>query len=169
MEIPISILTQRNLSLQKFTLGLHASIYLRANNHWPTILRAFSSVQFSRSVVSDSATPWTAVHQAPLSITNSWSLLKLMSIVGGASQPSYPVVPFSSCPQSFPVSGSLQMSQLFALDVLIDHHACCMLGHFSGIRLCDPMDHSLPGSSAHGILQARILEWTVMPSFRESS
>ena len=40
----------------------------------------FSSVQFSHSVMSDSATPWTAAHQASLSITNSWSLLKLMSI-----------------------------------------------------------------------------------------
>ena len=40
----------------------------------------FSSVQFSPSVVSDSATPWTAAHQASLSITNSQSLLKLMSI-----------------------------------------------------------------------------------------
>ena len=39
------------------------------------------SVQFSRSVVSDSLTPWTAAHQASLSITNSWSLLKLMSIL----------------------------------------------------------------------------------------
>ena len=38
-----------------------------------------SSVQFSRSVVSDSASPWTAAHQA-LSITNSRNLLKLMSI-----------------------------------------------------------------------------------------
>ena len=35
--------------------------------------------------------------------------------------------------------------------------------------LCDPMDCSLPGSSVHGILQARILEWVAMPSFRESS
>ena len=39
-----------------------------------------SSVQFSRSVMSDSATPWTAAHQASLSTTNSQSLLKLMSI-----------------------------------------------------------------------------------------
>ena len=39
-----------------------------------------NSVQFSRSVMSDSATPWTAAHQASLSITNSWSLPKLMSI-----------------------------------------------------------------------------------------
>ena len=38
------------------------------------------SVQFSRSVVSDSATPWTAAGQASLSITNSWSMLKFMSI-----------------------------------------------------------------------------------------
>ena len=40
----------------------------------------FSSVQFSCSVVSDSAIPWTAVYQASLSIANSQSLLKLMSI-----------------------------------------------------------------------------------------
>ena len=36
--------------------------------------------QFSRSVVSDSVTPWTAACQASLSITNSWSLLRLVSI-----------------------------------------------------------------------------------------
>ena len=36
--------------------------------------------QFSRSVVSDSATPWTAVCQDSLSITNSQSLLKLTSL-----------------------------------------------------------------------------------------
>jgi len=39
-----------------------------------------SSIQFSHSVVSDSAISWTAAHQASLSITNSQSLLKLMSI-----------------------------------------------------------------------------------------
>ena len=46
----------------------------------------FSSVEFSRSVVSDSATPWTAALQASLSITSSQSLLKLMSI--GSVMPS---------------------------------------------------------------------------------
>ena len=40
----------------------------------------FSSVQFSHSFVSDSVTLWIAAHQASLSITNSQSLLKLMSI-----------------------------------------------------------------------------------------
>ena len=40
----------------------------------------FSSVQFSHPVVSDSFDPWTAAHQASLSFTISWSLLKFMSI-----------------------------------------------------------------------------------------
>ena len=40
----------------------------------------FSSVQFSCSVVFNSVTPWTAAHQASLSITNFQILLKLMSI-----------------------------------------------------------------------------------------
>ena len=35
--------------------------------------------------------------------------------------------------------------------------------------LCDPMDCSLPGSSVHGISQARILEWVAMPASRGSS
>ena len=42
--------------------------------------RQFTSVQFSHSVMSDSATPWTAAPQASLSITNSQSSLKLISI-----------------------------------------------------------------------------------------
>ena len=39
-----------------------------------------SSVQFSCSVVSDSATPWITARQASLSISNSWSSPKLMCI-----------------------------------------------------------------------------------------
>ena len=59
-------------------------------------------------------TPWTEVLQASLSITNSQSLVRLMSIEL--------VLPFNHlilycplllCPQSFPASGSFQMSQLF--------------------------------------------------------
>ena len=42
--------------------------------------KCFSSVQFSHSVVSDSATPWIAARQASLSITNSRSSLRLTSI-----------------------------------------------------------------------------------------
>ena len=39
----------------------------------------------------------------------------------------------------------------------------------SCLTLCDLMDYSLPGSSVHGILQARILKWVAMPSSRGSS
>ena len=45
-----------------------------------------------------------------------------------------------------------------------------VLSPFSWVQiLCDPMDCSPPGSSVHGILQARILEWVAMPSSRGSS
>ena len=37
------------------------------------------------------------------------------------------------------------------------------------VTLGDPMDCSPPGSSVHGILQARILEWVLMPFSRGSS
>ena len=39
----------------------------------------------------------------------------------------------------------------------------------SCLTLFNPMDHSPPGSSVHGILQTRILEWVGMPSWRRSS
>ena len=39
----------------------------------------------------------------------------------------------------------------------------------SCLTLCNPVDCSLTGSSVHGILQARILEWVAMPSSRGSS
>ena len=55
-------------------------------------------------------TPWTAARQASLEFAQThvyW--------VNDTIQPSYPsAIPFSSCPQSFPSSGSFQMSQLFA-------------------------------------------------------
>ena len=48
---------------------------------------------------------------------------------------------------------------------------CCVLCFVSqsGLTLCGSMDCSPSGSSVHGILQARILEWVTMPSSRGSS
>ena len=75
-----------------------------------------SSVQLGHSVVSWLfVTSWTAAHQTSLSITNSWSLLKPMSIESVMpSNHSPSVVPFSSCLQSFPESGSFPGSWFFA-------------------------------------------------------
>ena len=70
----------------------------------------FSSIQ-SLSCVQLFTTPWTVALQALLSITNSQSLPKLMSIE--LVMPSNHLIPFSSCRQSFPASGSFPMSQFF--------------------------------------------------------
>ena len=78
------------------------------------VLSPFSSVQWL-SRVQLFATPWTTARQASLSITtpgvysNSCPLSQWYDPTVSSS-----VVPFSSCPQSFPASGSFQMSQLFA-------------------------------------------------------
>ena len=73
-----------------------------------------SSVQLL-SHVQLFAAPWTEACQASLSITRSWSLLKLMSIE--SAMPSNHLIlchPLSSCLQFFPASGSFQMTPFFA-------------------------------------------------------
>ena len=51
------------------------------------------------------------------------------------------------------IKGGLKVKALFAQSYL---------------TLCDPMDYSPPGSSVHGILQTRILEWVALPFSRGS-
>ena len=80
-----------------------------------TISYTVSSVQFSRSVMSDFLRPHESQHTRPpcpsptpgvhpnLCLLSQWCHLTI----------SVSVVPFSSCPQSFPGSGSFPMSQLF--------------------------------------------------------
>ena len=73
-----------------------------------------NSVQ-SLSHVRLFATPWIAARQASLSITNSRSLLKLLSIESWCHPAiSSSVVPFFSHLRYFPASGSFQISQFFA-------------------------------------------------------
>ena len=56
------------------------------------------------------------------------------------------------------------------MSVCVCARACvCAKSLQSCPSLWDPMDCSPPGSSVHGILQARTLEWVVMPSSRGSS
>ena len=142
--------------------------------------------------------------QVSPSFTISLSLLKLMSIESVMpSTISSSVVPFPSCPQSFPASGFFQMSQLFAsggqstgvsasTSVLpMNIQGWFPLG-WTGLvssqskglssiltrkwgevaqlcpTLCDPMDCNLPGSSVHGIFQARVLEWVAISFSRGS-
>ena len=84
------------------------------NWHKTLIIFVYYSVSVqSLSRVQLFMTPWITARQASLSITNSQSLPKPMSIELVDSTISSSVVPFSSCPQSFPVSESSQTSQLF--------------------------------------------------------
>ena len=67
------------LTFQKVRLKPKPISRSRPNKKWRETL-VHLSVKFNCSVVSNSVTPWTAAHWASLSITNSWSLLKLTSI-----------------------------------------------------------------------------------------
>ena len=87
------------------------TLYLWATREALTI----PSVQFSRSVVSDSLRPHESQHTRPPCPSPT---PRVHSSSRPSSQWCHPaisssVVPFSSCPQSLPASGSLPMSQLF--------------------------------------------------------
>ena len=73
------------------------------------------SVQFSRSVVSDSSWPYELQHARPLCPSPTARVHPNPCPLSQWYHPtiSSSVIPFSSCPQSFPASGSFQMSQLF--------------------------------------------------------
>ena len=87
-------------------------------------VQSLSRVQLfaTHVVVQLFATPWTSACQASLFITNSWSLLKLMSIE--SVTPSYHLIlchPLSSCLQSFPASGLFQwVSSLHQVSKILD-------------------------------------------------
>ena len=76
----------------------------------------FSSVQFSHSVMSDSLWPHELQHTRPPCPSPTPGDHPNPCPLSWWCHPtiSSSVVPFSSCPQSFPASGSFQMSQLFA-------------------------------------------------------
>ena len=75
---------------------------------WESSVQSFSCVRLF-------ATPWTAAHQASLSIINFWSLFTLMSIeLVMPSNHLFSDILFSSRLPSSPASGSFQMSQFFA-------------------------------------------------------
>ena len=87
----------------------------RNHNSWPKSWHYISSVQLSHSVVSDSLWPHEPQHSRPPCPSPT---LGVNSNSCPSSQWCQPViwssvVPFSSCPQSLPASGSFPMSQLF--------------------------------------------------------
>ena len=84
----------------------------------PVIWLFFNSVHFSHSVMSDSLRPHVPQHARPPCPSPTprvyWNSCTLSLWCHPTISSS--VVPFSSCPQSFPASGSFPMSQLFESD-----------------------------------------------------
>ena len=89
--------------------------------------------------------------------------------VGDTIQPSHPLIPLS-CLQSFPASGSFQMSQFFtsggqSIGVsasFLPMNAAAAKSLQSCPTLRDAIDSSPPGTAIPGILQARTLEWVAI-------
>ena len=106
---------KRNARSSSVILNGHSILWKMGNaGLLKGLLIMISSVQ-SLSHVRLFVTPWITACQATLSITNSRSLLKLMSIE--SVMPSSHLIlcrPLLSGPQSLPASGSFPMSQLFA-------------------------------------------------------
>ena len=79
------------------------------------LIFTLESPQFSYSVISDSLWPHGLQHaRLPCPLSTPRAYQTHVHLVGDAIQPSHPLVPFSSCLQSSPASGSFPMSQLFA-------------------------------------------------------
>ena len=135
------------------------------------VVLQFSSVQFSRSVVSDSLRPHESQHARPSCPSptpgvysnpcpSSWSLLLLLllshfvmsnSVWPHRQQPTRLPHPWDSPGKNTGV-GCHFLLQCMKVESESEVAQLCP-------TLSDPMDCSPPGSSIHGIFQARVLEW----------
>ena len=99
--------------LRKSQFWMFIKNYSAPHNEHPV---SILSVQFSRSVVSDSLRPHGLQHARPPCPSPTPGAHPNPCPLSRWCHPtiSSSVVPFSSCPQSFPASGSFQMSQPFA-------------------------------------------------------
>ena len=118
--LPKSLQDSRSLSWQMNweQTAIHFKIWLEDGNweEWLGESSLFSSVQFSRSVISGSLRPHKSQHARPPCPSPTPRVYPNSCPSSRWCHPtvSSSVVPFSSCPQSLPASGSFQMSQFFA-------------------------------------------------------
>ena len=96
------------------------SVRIGSCSRWPLLDTKSNSVQFSRSVVSYSLQPHGLQHArlpCPSPTPEAWANSCPLSQWCHPTI-SFSVIPFSSCLQSFPASGSFQMSQFFSSKLL---------------------------------------------------
>ena len=139
------------------------SLGFSRQEHWsglpfPSPMHESEKRKWSRSVVSDLATPWTAAHQAPPSMGFSrqgyWNGVPLPSLKKLSSR-------CLICNWEDNNSGNTY------LKVVSYAMSCQGASVVSTSATLWTIARQAP--SVHGISQARILEWVVMPSFRGSS
>ena len=115
------------------------------------------------------ATPWTAAHQAPLSLGFSrqehWSGLPFPFLMHESEVAQSCLTlcnPIDGSPQGFSVPGILQANILEWVAISFSNACMHAKSLQSCLTLCNPMDSSPPGSPVPGILQARTLEWVAI-------
>ena len=137
-----------------FCSSCTSSLLISFELHWPP----FPSWKSARSLLPEGFCPCCA-HCLELSpptslLGNFLSVLQVSAQMSWIPQdPALITYPLCACPLSY--------------RCVLCARAC--LAVQSCRILCDPMDCSPPGSSVHGILQARILEWVTISSSRGSS
>ena len=115
--LPLHCSMSPNICLPEFLIWPHINFYwLGSPGTLDGISCNYSSVQFSRSVVPDSLWPHELQHTRPPCPSPTPGVYPNPCPSSRWCHPTISscVIPFSSCPQSFPASGSFQMSQLFA-------------------------------------------------------
>ena len=115
------------------------------------------SVQFSRSVVSDSAIPWTGGLWSSLEVLFKELLTVLFSAPHSSctSSSHHVCITYRDRGRIWASVSLLPWSWHVVVKVKSEVTQSCP-------TLSDPMDCSLPGSSIHGIFQARVLEWVAI-------
>ena len=137
-------------------------------------LRCACSVQLLSHVWLFS-TPWTAACQASLSVTNSWSLLKLMSIESVTPSNHLNLCHSLLLPQSLPASGSFPMSHFFtsggqsigisasALNLPMNIQDWFPLG-WTGWISCSPRDSQESSTSQFKSINSSVLSFLHSPT-----
>ena len=105
----------QNLHIVLYSYQQYISVPICPHPHRYVTSISFSSVQFSHSIMSDSLRPHELQHTRPSCSSPTPRVYSNSRALSRWCHPtiSSSVVPFSSCLQSFPTSGSFQMSQLF--------------------------------------------------------
>ena len=146
IAIPISTINKKKQAQWLYWLNQKSSMivykctyedsgtgYLKSRLYWLLCMGLFSSVQFSPSVVSNSLQPHGLQHTRPPSPSPTPIVYSNSCPLSWWCHPtiSSSVIPLSFCLQSFPASGSFQMSQFFVADgqnVSISRHLFNMNG-----------------------------------------